>query len=129
MARCEQGYLCDVCGEEVADITESDLYLHYVIGAIESRELLSRRERHIRCNPVQAQFIVDDRFAAVTVDGPFDKRRLDAGHVGAQEELISRGWRRLQELAGQTLPLAEYPLPEVRERLGRKSTTGVPESR
>ena len=25
MARCEQGYLCDVCGDEVHDITESDL--------------------------------------------------------------------------------------------------------
>src|SRR5262249_26300165 len=27
MARCEQGYRCDVCGQEVEAINESDLYL------------------------------------------------------------------------------------------------------
>ena len=27
MARCDQGYLCDVCGQDVEAITESDLYL------------------------------------------------------------------------------------------------------
>ena len=41
MARCEQGYLCDVCGDEVHDITESDLYLRFVTGAIDSTALLS----------------------------------------------------------------------------------------
>jgi hypothetical protein len=117
MARCERGYLCEVCGDEVAEIVDSDLYLTYVIGAIPARELLARPERHIRCNPVQAQFIVDDRFAPLAVEGPFDKRHLDPAYVRAQEELVTRGWRRLQELAGQKLPLSEYPLPEVRARL------------
>lgn len=116
MARCERGYLCDVCGEEVAEMTDSDLYLQFVIGAVEPRELLTRRERHIRCNPVQAQFIVDKDFAPVSVSGAFDKRVLDASYVRQQEELLTRGWKRLQELTGQTLPLAEYPLPEVRDR-------------
>ncbi|MGQ0637465.1 MAG: hypothetical protein ACT4QC_22900 [Planctomycetaceae bacterium] len=119
MARCEQGYLCEVCGDEVAEIVDSDLYLHYVIGAIPARELMARPERHIRCNPVQAQFIVDETFAPMTVEGPFDKRQLDPKYVGAQEDLVTRGWRRLQELSGQSLPLAEYPLPEVRARLSR----------
>ncbi|MFN0054486.1 MAG: hypothetical protein ACKV0T_20100 [Planctomycetales bacterium] len=116
MAKCERGYLCDVCGDEVAEIVDSDLYLSYVIGLVEPRELSSRPERHIRCNPVQAQFIVDERFPPVAVTGPFDKRLLDPASVASQERLVTRGWQRLQEIAGQSLPLAEYPLPEVRER-------------
>lgn len=117
MARCEQGYLCDVCGEEVEEITESDLYLNYILGLVEPRELFQARERHIRCNPVQAQFIVDERFAPVAVEGPFDKRRQDPITVRDQEEQVSRAWRRLQEIAGSGIPIAEYPLPEVREKL------------
>jgi len=34
MAQCEQGYLCEVCGRDVEDITVSDLYLRYVLGAV-----------------------------------------------------------------------------------------------
>lgn len=121
MAKCERGYLCDVCGDEVAEIVDSDLYLSFVIGLIEPRALLAHPERHIRCNPVQAQFIVDEQFPAVTVEGPFDKRNLDPESVRTQQDLVTRGWRRLQELAGQTIPLIEYPLPEVRERLARRA--------
>jgi hypothetical protein len=113
MARCEQGYLCDVCGDEVHDITESDLYLRFVTGAIDSTALLSARERHIRCNPVDAQFIVDQAFEAVVVEGPFAKANLDAEEVHRREELLTRGWRRLQELQGLGIPVSEYPLPEV----------------
>jgi len=121
MAKCDQGYLCDVCGEEVPEITDSDLYLGFVIGLIEPRALLAHPERHIRCNPVQAQFIVDEHFPPVTVEGPFDKRNLDPESVRTQEELVTRGWRRLQELPGQAIPLIEYPLPEVRERLAARA--------
>jgi hypothetical protein len=113
MARCEQGYLCDVCGDEVHDITESDLYLRYVTGAIDSTNLLSTRERHIRCNPIDAQFIVDPAFESVLVEGPFAKANLDAADVRRREELLTRGWRRLQELQQLGLPVSEYPLPEV----------------
>ena len=35
MAGCERGYLCAVCGQEVEEITESDLYLRYVLGEVE----------------------------------------------------------------------------------------------
>lgn len=114
MAQCEQGYLCDVCGEEVAEITDSDLYLRFVIGEVRAAQLQGEPERHIRCNPVQAQFIVDEDFEAVVVEGPFDKRTLDAKDVRRREELVTRGWRRLQELPGSGLSVAEYPLPEVR---------------
>jgi hypothetical protein len=114
MAKCERGYLCEVCGDEVAEITDSDLYLRYVIGEIGSRQLLSAPERHIRCNPVQAQFIVDPEFEAVVVDGPFDKRALDRAEVAAREALVSRGWRRLQEVRELGIPISQYPLDEVR---------------
>ena len=114
MARCEQGYLCEVCGDEVEDITQSDLYLRYVIGEIDSRLLLSAKERHVRCNPVQAQFIVDEAFEPVTVEGAFDKRELDADYVRQREDLVTRGWRRLQEVRSLGIPISEYPLEEVR---------------
>ena len=73
MAACEQGYLCDVCGLEVEDITDSDLYLRYVTGEVPARELMTARERHLRCNPTLSQFIVDENFAPLIVPGPFGK--------------------------------------------------------
>lgn len=116
MAKCDQGYLCDICGEEVSNIRESDLYLRFVTGQIESRELLASPERHLCCNPVVAQYIVSADFPSVTVDGPFAKSELDPDWVAAQERLLTRGWERLQELAeiSDSIPLAEYPLPEFR---------------
>jgi hypothetical protein len=123
MARCEQGYLCEVCGDEVEDITVSDLYLRYVIGEIDARVLLAAPERHIRCNPVQAQFIVDEQFEPVVVDGPFAKRNLDTEDVRRRDELTTRGWRRLQELQQLGIPVSEYPLPEV---LARKRAEAEP---
>jgi hypothetical protein len=53
----------------------------------------------------------------VVVEGPFDKRTLDADFVRQRENLISRGWLRLQEVAKLDIPIVEYPLPEVRERM------------
>jgi hypothetical protein len=122
VARCEQGYLCEVCRDEVEDITQSDLYLRFVIGEIDARELLSAPERHIRCNPVQAQFIVDPEFEPVAVEGPFAKCNLDAADVRRREELITRGWRRLQELQSLGIAVSEYPLPEVLSR--QRGTSG-----
>ena len=112
--RCEEGYLCDVCGGDVENIWESDLYLRYVIGQVDPETLHTTRERHIGCNPTLAQFIVDSEFEAVTVEGPFDKRQLDAKYVREQERLVTRGWRRLKELAHlEGVSLLDYPLPEV----------------
>jgi hypothetical protein len=108
--------LCEICGEEVAEIVDSDLYLSYIVGLVDSQALLARPERHVRCNPVQAQFIVDERFSPLSVEGPFDKRRLDPAYVASQEALITRGWRRLQEVATLGIAISQYPLPEVRDR-------------
>jgi hypothetical protein len=116
MARCDEGYLCEVCGEEVKGIAESDLYLRYVIGEIDAHALLAAPERHQRCNPVLAQFIVDPAFAPVAVDGPFAKANLDPAEVAAREDLVTRGWRRLREVRKLGLTISEYPLEEVRRQ-------------
>lgn len=111
MARCEQGYLCDVCGLDVEAITESDLYLRYVLGEVPIDRLHSSRERHIRCNPVTAQFIVDQDFAPMRCEGPFGKEALDPAFVAEQEEKITRAWRRLQQVSTLGLSIVDYPLP------------------
>ena len=87
MAKCEQGYLCDVCGRDVENIWDSDLYLRYVIGQVDPETLHTTRERHIRCNPTLAQFIVDPGFQPVIVTGSFDKRQLDAAYVAVAKSL------------------------------------------
>jgi hypothetical protein len=116
MAKCDEGYLCKVCGQDVGSIEESDLYLRYVIGEVDPEILHTTPERHIRCNPSLAQFIVDDRFDCVFVEGPFDKRRLDLSHVRDRETLLTRGWQRLREVAKLDLPIMDYPLPEARRK-------------
>lgn len=117
MAKCEEGYLCDVCGADVEEMSDSDLYLRYVIGMLDPEVLHTTRERHLRCNPALAQFIVDPAFEPVMVEGPFDKRELDAQFVQEREVLVTRGFRRLQELAGvQDMAITDYPLPEIIER-------------
>ena len=110
MAKCDQGYMCEVCGDEVEDVTVSDLYLRYVIGEIEARHLMTAPERHLRCNPVLAQFIVDTGFEPVRVEGPFDKRLMEAAEVLAREDLATRGWQRLQIVRSLGLTISEYPL-------------------
>lgn len=113
MAKCDEGYLCEVCGEDVAELTDSDLYLRYVVGMLDPEVLHTTPERHIRCNPTLAQYIVADDFELVQVEGAFDKRLLDVEYVRQQETLITRGWNRLKELAGKELKIIDYPLPEV----------------
>ena len=116
MARCEQGYLCEVCGREVEGLEDSDLYLRYVLGEVDPETLHVRPERHIRCNPTVAQFIVAEGFAPVAVEGPFAKAGLDPGFVAEEEARITRGFLRLRDLPGLGLPITEYPLPEARAR-------------
>jgi hypothetical protein len=116
MVRCELGYLCEVCGLEVEDLTGSDLYLRYVLGEVDPEMLHIHPERHIRCNPLLAQFIVAEGFDPVSAAGAFDKMGLDPVFVAAEEARVTRGYHRLLELPGLGLPIREYPLPEVRPR-------------
>ncbi len=112
MAKCDQGYLCEVCGDEVVDITNSDLYLRFILREVQAGALMSTPERHLRCNPVVAQFIVDPAFEPVVVEGPFAKAELDAQDVARREERVTRAWRRLQEVRELGLPISEYPLAD-----------------
>lgn len=118
MAKCDEGYRCGVCGEDVEHVGDSDLYLRYVIGMLDPELLHSTPERHIRCNPALAQFIVAEDFDPVTVAGEFAKSGLDAAYVAERESLVTRGWQRLQEIRGfQDVSILEFPLPEIRERM------------
>lgn len=121
MAKCDEGYLCDICGQDVAELKDSDLYLRYVIGLLDPEVLHTTPERHIRCNPTLAQYIVCDEFEPMFVEGPFDKRQLDAGYVAEREALVTRGWKRLGEVTRLGVPIIEYPLPEVLERIRSRS--------
>jgi hypothetical protein len=117
MAVCELGYLCEVCGQDVADIRVSDLYLRYVLGEVDPETLHVCPERHIRCNPTLAQFIVAEGFEPVVVEGLFGKADLDPEFVREEEARVTRGYRRLGEIfATEGLPITEYPLPGVLER-------------
>lgn len=116
MAKCDEGYICDVCGKDVEGILESDLYLRYVIGEVDPETLHTLPERHISCNPVLAQFIVHPDFEPVCADGDFDKRLMDASFVRQRESVVTRGYRRLREVAGSDLSIVDYPLPEARAK-------------
>ncbi len=115
MAKCDEGYRCEICNHDVDGIMQSDLYLRFVIGMLDPERLHTASERHIRCNTTLAQFIVADDFEPVVVEGDFDKRLLDPEHVQQRETLVTRGWKRLVEIAGIDLPITEYPLPEARQ--------------
>jgi hypothetical protein len=120
MAKCDEGYRCEVCGQDVEHVTDSDLYLRYVIGELDPELLHVSPERHIRCNPVLAQFIVDVDFPPVNVEVSLDKRYLDAAYVAAREALVTRGWKRLRELGRDVESVLEYPLPDVMARMQRQ---------
>lgn len=110
MARCDEGYRCEVCGRDVDAITESDLYLRYVLGEVPLEMLHLQPERHVACNPALAQYIADENFPPVACEGMFDKRLFAADYRGAEEARVTRGWRRLQQIPTLGLSIAEYPL-------------------
>jgi hypothetical protein len=110
MAKCDEGYRCEVCGRDVDGLVESDLYLRYVLGEVPLERLHQLPERHVRCNPAVAQYIVDAAFGPVSCDGSFDKRLQDAAFVAEEERRVTRAWRRLQQLPTLGLTIAEYPL-------------------
>jgi hypothetical protein len=116
MAACDQGYLCDVCGRDVEAIIDSDLYLRYVMGEVQPLALPTQRERHIRCNPSNAQYIVDPAFPPVECTGLFAKEHLDPEFVAEQEKRLTRAWKRLQEVPSLGIAIPQYPLPEVLAR-------------
>ena len=111
MANCDEGYNCDRCGKYVENVRESELYLRYVIGAVPQAELPREPERHIRCAPEFAQFIVDESFEPVICPEPgLAKEALPEDVRVRQERLFTLAWRHLQELAESGVPVDQYPL-------------------
>ncbi|WP_165222774.1 hypothetical protein [Aquisphaera insulae] len=121
MAKCDQGYRCEVCGRDVEGIVESDLYLRYVLGEVDPDLLHRLPERHIVCNPVLAQFIAAPGFPPVLVDGPFARAELDPDFVTREEARVTAGYLRLAEVVRLGLPILEYPL---RDRAGTETAAG-----
>lgn len=116
MAKCDQGYLCQVCGKPVERIIESSLYLQYVIGWVDPEKLHLSPDQHLACNPTLSQFIEDERFQ--TRDGSKKESyfgQLDPEFVLQRTQLISRGYRRLWELLKlKNRPaVRDYPLDDV----------------
>jgi hypothetical protein len=119
MAKCDEGYRCEVCGQDVAEIIDSDLYLRYVLGEVPLELLHRLPERHVRCNPALAQFIVIAEFQPVNCPGPFGKDQLDPEFVREEENRVTRGWRRLQAIPTLGLSVPEYPLSVTPDQEGK----------
>lgn len=119
--KCDEGYRCEVCGRDVTSIVESDLYLRFVIGELDPETLHTTSERHLRCNPVLAQFIDSAEFADVDVDGPMSKACLDEEFTRRRTELVTRGYQRLLEVSRWSgeRDLRDYPLPEAKQKYQR----------
>lgn len=111
MAKCDEGYRCDVCNDDVTSIVDSDLYLRYILGEIEAEVLHVAPERHLRCNPILAQYIVDPRFEPVEVVGPFNKYGFDADFVKEKERQVTAAYCRLWQISQSEQPvsLLDYP--------------------
>jgi hypothetical protein len=110
MAKCDEGYRCDVCGADVEQLVESDLYLRYILGEVPLEQLHLSKERHLRCNPALTQYIVSDDFPTVSCPGTFDKSGLDPDFVRQESQRVTRGWRRLRAIPTLGLAIPEYPL-------------------
>jgi hypothetical protein len=117
--------MCSVCGQEVEEITESELYLRYVLGEVDGDVLDRVPERHILCSPALAQFIVAEGFAAIEFEGPFSKAHLDPDFVTEEEQRVTRGYLRLLELSETNRPIWDYPLPEVCARRNKDAPDHV----
>ncbi len=119
MAKCEEGYLCEVCGRDVERLRDSGLYLQFILGWIDPETLHTRREIHIDCLPALAQFIDDARYQTeLEVPAEFAREQLDAPFVQQRSTQVTRAYQRLLELdvMSERPPVIEYLLPEVAER-------------
>lgn len=121
MARCEEGYRCSVCREDVEGLTDSELYLRYVIGELDPELLHVTPEKHIRCSPLIAQFIDHPKFPKVVGEGMWAPDQLDPEFVRRRTSLVTRGYARLIEIEqlGGDRDVTEYPLPEALSIYGR----------
>jgi len=120
MAKCDQGYLCRICNQEVEKLSESELYLRFVIGEIDPETLHLSSECHLDCNAVLAQFIDDHRYAGQSqVPEGFRIDDLDPQYVTQRKQLVTRGYQRLLEIQANRKAFSQvqdYPLEEFKRR-------------
>ena len=114
MAKCDQGYPCELCDEPVKNIIESSLYLRYVLGEVEAHELFSAPERHLKCDLELAQFIVHEKFERPTIssESKAAQSELSQEQRLKKESRVTAGWLRLREVVHMGISITEYPLPE-----------------
>lgn len=115
MAKCDNGYLCEVCGKNVNRIQDSDLYLRYLLGEVTSDRLHLEKEVHIRCNPERAQYIDHPGFEEVVLEGPFSKNNLDSSFVMKEQARVSAAYQRLQKLKAMGIGILDYPAADQSE--------------
>jgi len=110
MAKCDQGYLCELCGEPVKNIIESSLYLRYVLGEVAVHELFAAPERHLKCDRDLACFIVHEKFECPDFSNDQGDDCLNEQEQKQKESRITAGWLRLREVVQLGIPITEYPL-------------------
>ncbi|MFN3191858.1 MAG: hypothetical protein ACE361_15205 [Aureliella sp.] len=112
MAKCDEGYLCEACGAPVERLSESALYLQYILGWIDAGLLQTSRECHLKCMPALAQFVRHPEFEEVFAEGDFDRRQMDPKFVAERTELVTGAYQRLVDLQRKRkgLTLDDYPL-------------------
>ena len=111
MAGCERGYICaGAAVVEVEEIHDSGLYLRFVLGEVRFDQLDRLPERHIRCDPTLSQFIVAEGFDPVVAEGPFAKAGLDPRFVADEEQRVTRGFAKLQDLSTSDVLIWDYPI-------------------
>ena len=108
--RCDEGYRCAKCGGDVERITDSALYLRYILGEVPLEVIHLQAECHVACDTEVAQYIVAAGFRTVVDASPFAKAALPADYVREQEQRVTRAWLRLQAIPRLGLSLPEYPL-------------------
>ena len=126
MAKCEEGYLCDVCGGDVAEITDSDLYLRYVIGMLDP-EMLHTTPR--AAHPLQSGAGAVHRRRRLRA-GRRRRARSTSGSSTPLRPRAASGWSPAagggsRKSPRWSVPIIDYPLPEVIEQISRRSSGDV----
>ena len=82
MAALRRSYLCEVCGQDVAVVTDSDLYLRYVLARCHWNACTASRSGTWAATRPPPSTFVDAAFSLVSVPGDFGKASLDPAFVG-----------------------------------------------
>jgi hypothetical protein len=108
VARCDEGYLCNVCGLPADTLPESLLYLRYILGEVTVEVLGQAQETHIRCCPAIAQYIVHPAFEPVVCTDVFARQHFPLDFQTSEETRITAAWATLYEAGEKGFSLLSY---------------------